>query len=276
MGLTNLFRGSKKGPEADGLLHDPERRRSYDEVVQRRGMDAAKRMKHIAKSLKESGGKILGVRAGRKCTRGAASVGADDARHTDVEASFEKPSVDKRSQSPLLSESPTASRSVVPSGTLVVVRALKRPRKYDGLIGCVSGWSESKHKYSVQLHCGGSLSLTPCHITQLCAVTLYGLQYSNKPELNNRSGKIVGIDVEEDRYIVRVDGELEALPPKNCILPRGTAVTVVESFNEDYPPEMRMAEVIDVYGSLDMRSFKYVLRYANGATSDVAAGDVLC
>lgn len=266
-------RNYKKVTEAYAVLRDPEQRRSYDELTQHQANDRVKKLRSIAKALKGSTEKLFGGRAGCACTH--RNTVASDARTPDAKRWFARPSVAKRPQPRECSGLPSASPSLVPSGTEVVVRAPASSREYDGLLGRVCGWSESIGQYSVRLHCGRSLSLRPCNITQLCRVTVHGLK--SKPEWNNRSGKVVAYNAEKARYMVQVDDEpsVVALRPKNCVLPRGTAVTILP-FDKDSPPLMQMAEVSDVYGLYEFDCFSYLLLHADGIYSRQAADGVLC
>merc|ERR1712176_519242 len=114
----------------------------------------------------------------------------------------------------LLRQSPAY---VVPNGTPVVVRGLKKTPEHNGKSGRVTKFGQSRARYEVAVESGPSLYLRPQNLTQMCEFEVIGLE--NKPELNGKLGDIVNYDEESGRYVV-----LLRQPPLACSLQRGNCL----------------------------------------------------
>jgi len=88
------------------------------------------------------------------------------------------------------------------NGTLVVVRGLTKAAEHNGRCGRTNGWDQEKGRYEVELEGGTTVSLRPGNLTQKCSVEITGIE--SRPELNGQGGEILNYDEENSRYMVRL------------------------------------------------------------------------
>merc|ERR1712060_737387 len=96
---------------------------------------------------------------------------------------------------------------------------------------------------------------------------------ASRPDLNGKSGRILGYDDASGRYMVSVRGDSEApmsLQRKNCIVGAGVRVTLCELSSAHYNGQM--ARVLEV----DTESARYLVQCQNGEEIEVKFGNVLC
>ena len=104
----------------------------------------------------------------------------------------------------------------------MVVRNLTNAAHHNGKDGVVQAFEIRTGRYICQLADGSTLSLRPGMVLPSIGVTVIDVQ--ERGDLNGRVGRIVGeID---GRYKVNVVGNVVALKPANCLLPRGTRVII--------------------------------------------------
>jgi hypothetical protein len=92
----------------------------------------------------------------------------------------------------------------------------------------VLGWNEGKGRYDVQQSgTGEKLALTPDSLVQ-CIKNVRVTNISSKPEMNGKSGDIIGYDIPSERYHVKlaVSGKAVALKCSNLIFPNRAVVRI--------------------------------------------------
>lgn len=125
-------------------------------------------------------------------------------------------------------------------------------------------------RYDIQVEGGITLSLRPQNLTQLCSVEVDGLEH--KPELNGRTGQIVGYDEQRGRYMVVMDGSAMsvALQPGNCILKPGTQVVLQGLSNQVFNGQM------GVIVKVDRSAGRFTVQCETGKQINVKYDNVLC
>merc|ERR1719356_2031269 len=98
-----------------------------------------------------------------------------------------------------------APAHAVPRNQPVLVRGLEKAPEHNGKVGRVVDFDSARARYIVDLGDSGTLSLRPQSLTQECAVEVDGL--ASRPDLNGKSGRIIGYDDASGRYMVSVQGE---------------------------------------------------------------------
>merc|ERR1719221_221656 len=119
-----------------------------------------------------------------------------------------------------------ASKFAIPRGTRVVVQGLAKAPEHNGKMGQVVAWDEASARYQVQVEDGAVLALRPQHLVQLCQIEVAGLE--SKPELNGCPGSICGFDQNSGRYHVLLERPSRnlSLRPSHCVLPKGTRIVL--------------------------------------------------
>lgn len=134
-------------------------------------------------------------------------------------------------------------------GTEATVRGLSKSQEHNGRIGKVTGWDESRGRYVVELDSQTTLSLRPSNITQNCAVEVVGIE--SQPELNGKAGNVVGYDDQAGRYTVRLKTKLPngrdavGLQPGNVLFQPGTCVVVQGLSNAEFNGQMASIKEVD-------------------------------
>merc|ERR1712100_736987 len=167
-------------------------------------------------------------------------------------------------------------RHVVQHGTAVVVRDLTKRTEHNGRIGQIIQWDGSKARYKVQLQPGceqhraddDALWVRPQNLTQLCDVQVTGL--AKRCDLNGSRGTIFNYDESKQRYMVLVHGAALSLQLGNCILDKGTCVTLHGLSKPDC--NGKMACVVDV----DCSAMRYTVECDTGKRIKVKFENVLC
>eukprot|EP00435_Cladocopium_sp_Y103_P016689 s754_g4.t1 len=166
---------------------------------------------------------------------------------------------------------------------------LAERKEHNGKRGHVSGFDAQRSRYEVRLEDEPQvIHVRPENLTQQCSVKVHGL--TSRPELNGKTGQIVGFDAQKGRYSVLVQGghglgsaptsALEvSLQGRNCILKTGnlscilhTSLTCVRlhGLNKAELNGCR-AEVMEV----DVPAGRYLVHLQNGKQIKVKFENVL-
>lgn len=170
-------------------------------------------------------------------------------------------------------------RGVIKAGEMVIVHSLNKAKEHNGKRGHVSGFDAQRSRYEVRLEDEPQvIHVRPENLTQQCSVKVHGL--TSRPELNGKTGQIVGFDAQKGRYSVLVQGghglgsaptsALEvSLQGRNCILKTGTCVRL-HGLNKAELNGCR-AEVMEV----DVPAGRYLVHLQNGKQIKVKFENVL-
>lgn len=155
------------------------------------------------------------------------------------------------------------------NATNVVVRGLTTASEHNGKSGTVVGWDAQRCRYQIQLQSGGTVSLRSQNLVQRCRVEVIGIQ--SKPEMNGKIAEVFGFDDEKGRYSVRVEDSAMAmgLQAGNCLLKQGTAITLQGL--SDHSLNGMMAQIVAV----DRPEAKYTVQCQSGRQVRVKADKVL-
>eukprot|EP00439_Symbiodinium_sp_Y106_P018818 s9348_g2.t1 len=159
----------------------------------------------------------------------------------------------------------------IPAGHQVTIHGLSSSATHNGKTGQIRGFEQTRRRYEVQLDDGTNISVRPENLTQLCTVTVHGL--TSKPELNGRSGRIVGMDNTSGRYVVMVQAAAATvirLQPANCVLNAGMCVRLRGLNREDLNGQR--AQVLDV----DRSAGRYEVQLPEGKQIRVKFENVVC
>mmetsp|Transcript_8479 Transcript_8479/g.18478 ORF Transcript_8479/g.18478 Transcript_8479/m.18478 type:complete len:331 (-) Transcript_8479:53-1045(-) len=162
----------------------------------------------------------------------------------------------------------------VPKGTHVVVRGLTKAAEHNGKVGRITAWDQAKVRYEVELEGNATISLRPSNITQAMSVELVGIE--SMPELNGQTADIVNYTEEHNRYTLRLKTKMEngrdvvGLQPGNVILRRGTRVVVSGLSNEQFNGQM--AQIVEVHPDVS----RYTVHCENGKQIKIKYDNVLC
>eukprot|EP00438_Fugacium_kawagutii_P020906 Skav211797 [mRNA] locus=scaffold305:325580:326254:+ [translate_table: standard] len=123
-------------------------------------------------------------------------------------------------------------RGILKPGEVVLVHGLTKAREHNGKRGHIKGFDASRGRYEVRLDQVDEvvIHVRQENLTQQCSVKVEGL--TSKPELNGRTGEIIGFDPHKGRYSVLLQGgqdlgdasALVSLQGKHCILKTGTCI----------------------------------------------------
>lgn len=154
-------------------------------------------------------------------------------------------------------------------GTHVVIRGLTTAFEHNGKSGTVVGWDAQRCRYQIQLQSGETVSLRSQNLVQRCHVEVIGIQ--SKPEMNGKTAEVFGFDDEKGRYSVRVEDPTMAmaLHAGNCLLKQGTAITLQGL--SDQSLNGMMAQIVAV----DRPEAKYTVQCQSGRQVRVKADKVL-
>lgn len=162
----------------------------------------------------------------------------------------------------------------IPRGTTVTVRDLANAQEHNGKSGKITGWDEQKGRYEVEIDGGSSLSLRPSNLTQQCMVELVGIE--SQKELNGKLGEISGYTEQAGRYTVTLQAPLPngrravGLQPGNVVLQSGTRVVVQGLSSAEFNGQM--AQIVET----DRDSMRYTVRCQNGRQIKIKFENVLC
>jgi hypothetical protein len=128
-----------------------------------------------------------------------------------------------RSRPAGLSKQPETPAHVMPGGTQVVIHGLASKPEHNGKTGKVHNWTAARGRYEVSLNCGGTISLRPQNLTQLCYVTV--MHCADKPELTGKRGEIVDFKEDTCHYVLLMNEppSVVELPSSSCVFPVGAA-----------------------------------------------------
>lgn len=171
------------------------------------------------------------------------------------------------------SRPPPPPAHAMPCGTVVVVRDLTKAQEHNGKQGKIAGWDASKSRYEVELENGAAtLSLRPANLTQLCRVTIVGIE--SQPEINGQDADIIGWS--GGRYLVRLRAKMAngrdtiGLQPGNVILTKDTRVVTCGLSNEQFNDQM--ANIKDI----DREALRYTVECQSGKQIKIKLDNVLC
>jgi len=156
----------------------------------------------------------------------------------------------------------------LPDGTTVTIRGLTKSAEHNQKTGKVTGWDEDKGRYEVEIDSDLTLSLRPANVTQNAQVEVTGIE--SQPDLNGATGTIFHYNAEQGRYLVKLRTKTLGLLPSNAILAKGTRVVVQGLSNEQF--NGLMAQVIEV----DRDAMRYTVHCQNGKQIKIKLDNVLC
>ena len=111
--------------------------------------------------------------------------------------------------------------ALLESGSRVTVRNLQNAPHHNGKEGTIQAWEPVASRYLVSISDGSTLSLKANNVLPNIGVTIIDMH--DRGDLNGRVGRVIGVDANEERYHVLVQGQAFALRPANMLLPRGTS-----------------------------------------------------
>lgn len=162
----------------------------------------------------------------------------------------------------------------VPKGTDVTVRGLTKAQEHNRKSGKITGWDEQRGRYEVEVEGHISLSLRPSNLTQICPVEVIGIE--SQPELNGKFGETIGYDEQAGRYTVHLQKRLPSgrdivgLQPGNVVLQSGTRVVVQGLSSVEFNGQM--AQIAEV----DRATLRYTVHCQNGRQIKIKFENVLC
>jgi len=169
-------------------------------------------------------------------------------------------------------QAPPAPPYTLPASTGVVIKGLKGAPEHNGKSGKIQSWDESKGRYEVDIDGDAPLSLKPVNLTQVCSAEVVGLE--SKPEMNGQTGEVFNYNEDTGRYMVRLTVAGSTVPvglqPCNCILRQGTRVVVTGLSNEAFNGQMARIE------SIDRAAARYTVQCQNGKQIKIKYDNVLC
>jgi len=169
---------------------------------------------------------------------------------------------------------PAPPAHAMPIGTQVVVRDLAKAQEHNGKTGKITGWDQGKSRYEVELEGETTLSLRPQNLTQLSRIKVVGIE--SQPELNGQSGQIFNYNEQQGRYMVRLGQKMAngrdvvGLQPSNVILENRTAV-VIQGLSKDEFNGL-MAQIVET----DLSANRYTVQCQNGKSIKIKFDNVLC
>jgi len=257
------------------VLRDPEKRKAYDQFVEA-ALEHGRGVPGSAESHMNPGGG-LSTEDAERIFRAVFGFGGGSGGASFVfqsTAPFGAPfGFDHRDLGGASRASGSSSRGAayaIPRGEQVLVHGLSRAPEHNGNLGTVVAWDEARGRYKVQFEGGASVMLKPRNLTQLCRVEVAGL--ATKPELNGCSGQNFAFDETSGRYQVLLDSPRLALglQPANCILPKGTPVTLTGLANTELNDTM--ARIV----SVDHGAARYTVHCRGGRYLKVKYQNIRC
>eukprot|EP00931_Biecheleriopsis_adriatica_P089449 TRINITY_DN6357_c0_g1_i13.p1 TRINITY_DN6357_c0_g1~~TRINITY_DN6357_c0_g1_i13.p1 ORF type:complete len:339 (-),score=90.09 TRINITY_DN6357_c0_g1_i13:287-1303(-) len=159
----------------------------------------------------------------------------------------------------------------MPSGQEVCILGLSKAAEHNGKRGQVQGFDSQRGRYEVSVEDGSSIWVKPENLTQLCNVEIHALK--SKPELNGQRGNILGFDAVTGRYMLLVQGTTQtvvSLQPANCILNAGTCIKLNGLSKAELNGQL--ARILEV----DTQSGRYKMEMQGGNQIKVKYENVLC
>mmetsp|Transcript_60776 Transcript_60776/g.195822 ORF Transcript_60776/g.195822 Transcript_60776/m.195822 type:complete len:352 (-) Transcript_60776:110-1165(-) len=169
-------------------------------------------------------------------------------------------------------QAPPTPAHAMPNGTSVVVRDLAKAQEHNGKTGQIAGWDGAKGRYEVELEGEGTLSLKPSNLTQRCRVQVTGIE--SQPELNGQTGDIFNFS--DGRYMVKLKAKMPSgrdtvgLQPANVILSEGVRVITQGLSNEQFNGQM--AQIVGI----DLAAQRYTVQCQSGKQIKIKFDNVLC
>jgi len=100
---------------------------------------------------------------------------------------------------------PPPPQWAMPLGTEVMIRDLAKAQEHNGKLGKITGFDQAKGRYEVEVK-DTTISLRPVNLTQQCSVKITGIE--SQPELNGAEGKILNYSDSNGRYSVKLQSKL--------------------------------------------------------------------
>lgn len=169
---------------------------------------------------------------------------------------------------------PPPPQHAMPVGTTVVVRDLAKAQEHNGKTGKITGWDQGKSRYEVELEGETTLSLRPQNLTQQCRIKLVGIESS--PEINGQSGMILNYNGEQARYMVKLDTKMsngrDVVGLQATNVVLGSGTRVsIQGLSKDDFNGL-MAQIVDV----DTAAARYTVSCQNGKSIKIKYENVLC
>lgn len=220
----------KKVSEAYDVLHDPEKRKIYDQYgkqgLERGGGGGGGHANDIFRHFFEASGEDpfsvlfgggMGMGGGRSGVRVSHGPGGQTIHFSTGGGGGGRPPRPPR-------DSDTGPH-VIPTSKRVCLHGLQGAAEHNGKEGTVLGYGEAKGRYIIQLDGPEDeeleLALKPQNLTQL----VQGVEIINLPGLSGSKGEIMACKVvpgESFKYTVLIGRQVAALAPQYVCLPAGT------------------------------------------------------
>mmetsp|Transcript_73267 Transcript_73267/g.212207 ORF Transcript_73267/g.212207 Transcript_73267/m.212207 type:complete len:350 (+) Transcript_73267:135-1184(+) len=162
----------------------------------------------------------------------------------------------------------------MPAGTQVIVRDLAKAQEHNGKLGTIQSFDQGKGRYEVELSDSSTVSLRPVNLTQLCDVKVVGIE--SQPELNGASGQILSYSESSGRYTVKLRQKLASgrdcvgLEPSKVVLSSGTRVVVQGLSNQQFNGLMGI--IVDT----DNEAMRHTVQCQNGKQIKIKFDNVIC
>lgn len=166
--------------------------------------------------------------------------------------------------------SQTSPPHALPAGMTVIVRGLKNASQHNGKSGKTLRWDENTARYEVQLDSGETISLRPANVTQQCSIEVVAVE--SKPELNGCRADIIGFDDFSGRYSVRLRhaNTVIGLQPANVVLDVGTCVLVHGLASTQFNGQMAKIS------GFDRATSRYTVHCQNGKEIKIKLENAVC
>lgn len=255
----------KRITEAYNVLHDPARRKCYDD--QRDAMMAFHQGSkdfelHICDFMTRQPRKESHARAARHCTT---QWSCEDLNLEKIYRAVNSSGGQPKRHKP----GPACTKHyTVPENMAVVLHSFQKSLQHNGCEARVRGFDERTGRYNLVMEGCCSFAVKPENMTQKCAARIHGL--SRHAKLNGKEVKIVGF--EAGRYQVSLPNSdaVLTLKPGNAILRAGSCVRLQHLSPEDLNGKMALICEVDLDAGM------YSVECADGLQIRVRYENAVC
>jgi curved DNA-binding protein CbpA len=114
--------------------------------------------------------------------------------------------------------------NTIKSGINIIVKNLIKSPQQNNKMGTVERYILEKNRYIVQLQDGSKISLKHENLQQILDVVIHDI--IKIPSLNGKNGKLIGSNINKNKYKVIVDDKLILLKASNIILQNDACVQI--------------------------------------------------